>query len=178
MAWPRRIGGTDRASPNPGDRRRFAAIRKDHVGIEGANAVGRLGAHPIAVRLHVGGETPVAFPHALRSSCYGAHRRLTGESGWNLKHGALNQHGDRVEVAGVRRQAKPHRLQRYGAATTERVQHLGQFSVAGPHNLDPSFLEDALVVRRLPRNQPFEDVEEPVALALLILDRRKPVGVC
>ena len=96
------------------------------------------------------------------------NRRTICELGRKLDQRLGDQDGDRVEIAGVRFKAEALRFERDRAAAAERVDDGWQTVGIPAPNFGSRFFEDLLVVRRFPRNQPLDDVEQPLPLALLV----------
>ena len=103
---------------------------------------------------------------AIRHS--GVHRRLPGELWRDLDQGLVDQHGHRIEVAGVGLQAQALRLQRDGTAAGKRVeQRRGLAAGRVFADLGPRLFQQRLVVDILPLHQLPDQVEQPLPLSLL-----------
>jgi len=104
-------------------------------------------------------------------------RRPTRELRRKLDHRFGDEHGDWVEVACVRFEAKTLRFERDRTAPAERVNN-GRWSVriAAP-NLCYCLPKDLLVVRGLPGNKPFDDVKQTPTFSFLICFGREQLRV-
>ena len=146
----------------------------------------RLFPHPLPVVANVLGEPRRPLP-ALRCEVLpirGVDRRPSREPGWDLDHGLGDENGDRVEVARVRLQSQPLRLQGDGPTpgewiverreplAVEQVRGAGVIGVlrAGPApalpDLGPCPFEHLFVGGALPADQVPEDLEQPFSLLL------------
>src|ERR1039458_6490899 len=92
------------------------------------------------------------------------HRWFSRELGRNLDERLGDEYRHGIEVAGVRLQPQPLRLQRNRAAAAERIVNRRGLAVAGAEDFVASGLEDALVVGILPFDQVTDDVEEAFTL--------------
>jgi hypothetical protein len=160
------------------------------AGVEVADALQRLLAHPGAVAAHVFGQAararPVGegFARAFLGAALGldgrAHRRAAGELGRDLDHGLVDGHGHGVEVAGKALQPQALRLQRQRAPARKRVVKGGQLLgvKAGPALVERAGLAPArgngragagqhgFVVGVLPQHQLAQDLEQLLALGV------------
>src|SRR5712692_4837003 len=100
-----------------------------------------------------------------------------GKFRWDLDQRFGDEHGYRVQIACVRFQTEPLRLQRNRAAPAERVEYGRRVAVARTLDLRPRRCEYALVVRVLPLHQLFDDAEEPLPFSLLRLFSRELLGM-
>ena len=166
--------------------------------VERADALLGLVAHPLAVVTHVLGQTlralPLAGDERLLLSRLGIHRRPACKAGRDLDHRLVDQHRDRVQVARVRFQSEPLRLERQRAATGEGVVEGGELvpveellrarvvgvlrAGAAPAlpDLVARGLQHRLVGGVLPLHEILDDAKEPLALLLLLLLGGKEVG--
>lgn len=122
----------------------------------------------VSVRFDICCQSVQAFPKRLPCTRSRVNRLPIQEALGYLKHGLLEGHGHRVEIAGVGRQAESECLEWDRSAAAERVEHLGQVAVARLEDLGAGLFQDALVVGCFPRDESFEDVKQPLAFALLI----------
>ena len=201
----RRVGALDRARPQPRDHRQLTPgvgqqigafphhlVGYRDLGIEMADAPLRLLPHPAPIAAHVLRQTARAGPFPAGDQLrlrprLRVHRRAPGELRRELDHRLVDQHGHRVQVAGVRLQAEPLRFQRQRAAAGERVverrqalrvEQLGRarmISVVGagapPGRADfvTRLLQHLLVGGVLPLEQLFDQLEQPLPLPVLLL---------
>ena len=177
-----RVGTRYRARPNPCNDSGLAAalfLGYPHFGIEISDAPICLVAHPIAVVLHIGRQPAVARP--IADACLFAARRIyrspTIEEGGGLDHGLVNRYGHGVQVLGMRHQAQALGLKRQRAAAGKRIQKIDGLRAHALHYLGLRSIQHALVVGVLPHHKLFQNVEQPLALALLLRFSGKLLGM-
>jgi hypothetical protein len=113
------------------------------------------------------------------------HGRQAGKPRRNLDHRLADEHRDRVQVAGVRLEPEPLRLERQCAAAGKGVVERGELMpveqlpcprMIGIHRTGPPPARPDLVARRLqdplvrgvlPHHQLLDDPEQPLPLLLL-----------
>ncbi len=186
----RRVGAPHRARPQPGDHSRLAAavlLRQLDLRVQMSDAPLGLIAHPPAVVAHVLGQAGCAAPVGFNAKtqrrgdarlfliflCVFASLRLCvnwrppRELRRDLDQRLGDQHRDGVQVAGVRLQPQPLRLQRDRAATAERIEQGRRVAVRGLQDLGARPAQHLLVVDVLPLDQLLDEAEEALALAFL-----------
>jgi hypothetical protein len=143
-----------------------------------ADSLVRFVAHPLAVCAHVGGQPRGAFPAA--DSTVGEareHGREPGELWRDFDQRLVDEHGDRVEVRGMRSKAEPLRLERDRPAAGEGVEDRGRVTVRRVQDLRVSFGEQLLIACVLPDDEALDDAVQSLALCALVGFGRKAVGV-
>ena len=109
-------------------------------------------AHPLPVVADVLGEAFSALIDVLLVSAgmHGLHpRELRGD----LDERLVDEHGQRVEIAGVSLQAEALRLQRDRPAARERVENRGELAAVTLADLLAGLAEQLLVIAVLPHHQ-------------------------
>jgi hypothetical protein len=99
---------------------------------------------------------------------FGVDGRAVGEARWYLDEGLVDEHGHGIEVGGVRFQAEALGFQGDGAASGEGVEHRRRVAAGGLHDLLPGLLQHLLVVGVLPLHQLLDQLEEALALGVLL----------
>ncbi len=173
------VGAGDGAGPDPGDDRGLGAVGEGGPGVEMADALLGLVAHPGAVGAHVGGQALGALPGAdLGVGQAGVDGRLVAKLGWDLDERLVDEDGDGVEVGGVRLQAESLGLQGDGATARERVEDRWWLAIGGLEDLGVRLGEQLLVTDVLPHHKPLDQLVQPLALLALQLLRGELLGPC
>src|SRR5690606_40713842 len=172
-----------------------------HLRVEVADPLLGLVPHPLPVVAHILGEPLGALPLPLEerpvAPRLGVHRRHPRELRRDLDHRLVDEDGDGVEVARVRLEPEPLRLEGEGPSASEGVvegrELLGVEELVGAGvvlvgftgpppalpDLLPGPLQDLLVRRVLPLDELFDQPEEPLALDLggALLEGRLRTGL-
>ena len=132
--------------------------------------------YPFAIASDIFGEALGSGPTELGPGI-GMHWGFVGPFWRDLDQGLVDQHCNRVQVAGVGFQAKSLGFEWDRSAAGERIKDRRWLAVAGMPDFFASCHEDGLVGGVLPLDQLADDNEQPLALGLLGLGCGKPVGV-
>jgi len=168
----RRVRTRHRPRPEPRNHRRFAAamfLRQLHLRIQMADAFLRLVTHPLAVVTNILGQSRRTFPRAGRTELLprlGVHRRFARKLRRDFNERLVDEHWHGIQIARVRLQSQPLRLQRNRTTAAERVVNRWRVAVARTHDLGASGVEHALIVRVLPLHQLANDFKQPFPLNL------------
>ena len=135
-----------------------------------SNALPRLLAHPLAVVLHIFGQT-LGIAIELSALRAGVNRRHILKLRRDLNHRLADHHRDRVQVRAIGRQPEALRLQRNGAAARKRIIDRWQLATAALKYFRACFPQHFLVGGIFPLYQPLDDAEQTLALGLLLLMR-------
>ena len=148
----RRVGTSDGSRPLPGDHRVLGPVGRHGLRVKMTDSAFGLVAHPLPVVADVLGEAFSALIDVLLVSAgmHGLHpRELRGD----LDECLVDEHGQRVEVAGVSLQAEALRLQRDRPASRERVENRGELAAVALADLLAGLAEQLFVIAVLPHHQ-------------------------
>ena len=173
-----RVWALDRSRPDPCNDGGFTAalfMRHFHLGIEMSDTLKRLLFHPFAVIAHILRKALCSVPTIThsRNLCIRIHRSFAGEAGRNFNHSLVDRYSYRIQVVGVCFQPKTLRLERDGTSTGKGVKKRRRIPVCGFHDFRLGCLQHPLIIRILPYNEIFEDLEETLAFFVLVFLCRK-----
>jgi hypothetical protein len=103
------------------------------------------------------------------------NRWHASESIWDFKHCPLDQHGNRVQVAGEARQPKSEGLEGDRSSAPEWIKDPRQVAITRLDYLGAGLVKDTFVNARFPGNKPLKDVEKSPSFAVLIFIGWKPI---
>ena len=178
----RGIGTLDGTCPNPGDDSCLSAtllLGNSHFGIQVADAAKGLIAHPIAVVGNIGGKARVALPARNRrlGTVLRVHRSIARELGWNLDHGLVDGHRDRIQILRICLEPQALSLERNRSTAGKWIEQGKRLVTDRLLDLGLRGIKHALIVRVLPHNELAQDVEQPLPLDGLLFRSWKFLGM-
>ncbi|WP_455429391.1 hypothetical protein [Leucobacter soli] len=154
------VGAGDGACPDPRDDIGFAAIVELRLRVEVSDPALRLVTHPGAVAAHVLGEPGRLRPARALTGGVGEDGRAIRELRRNLDERFVDEHGDGVEIGGVRFEPETLGLERNGATAGEGIENSGRVASGRAVDLLAHLFEQTLIAEVVPVHHPSDEIEQ------------------